>query len=153
MNSPRLSPPILLALLFALAAASTQAQEATEEPVEVPATDVVQEAAESDVERVSLEEVRRFVSVFRAVQQAYVDSVDDQQLMQSAIRGLLTDLDPHSAYLDARATQSMNETATGAYGGLGLEILQRPDQRRQRGRRGRSHARRAGNEHRADGGA
>jgi carboxyl-terminal processing protease len=127
MNSPRLLPPIFLALLFALAAASTQAQEATEEPGGVPAADVVEEAVDPAVERVSLEEVRRFVSVFRAVQQAYVDSVDDQQLMQSAIRGLLTDLDPHSAYLDARATQSMNETATGAYGGLGLEILQRPD--------------------------
>ncbi len=123
MNSPRLTPLILLILLLALATVSAQAQEAADEP----AADVAQEAAESEVERVSLEEVRRFVSVFRAVQQAYVDSVDDQQLMQSAIRGLLTDLDPHSAYLDARATQSMNETATGAYGGLGLEILQRPD--------------------------
>jgi carboxyl-terminal processing protease len=101
-------------------------------PAGQPAEPAVEPAVEAEpaappAERVSLDEVRRFVSVFRAVQQAYVDSVDDSQLMSAAIRGLLTDLDPHSAYLGAEATQSMNETATGAYGGLGLEILQRPD--------------------------
>jgi carboxyl-terminal processing protease len=117
---------VALSLPLCLASVPALAQDApAPPPIEAPSAEAP--AAEPASERVSLEEVRRFVSVFRAVQQAYVDSVDDQQLMQSAIRGLLTDLDPHSAYLDARATQSMNETATGAYGGLGLEILQRPD--------------------------
>lgn len=128
MNSlPRLHRTLVaLSLTLCLAAVSALAQDTpAPPPIEAPSAEAP--AAEPASERVSLEEVRRFVSVFRAVQQAYVDSVDDQQLMQSAIRGLLTDLDPHSAYLDARATQSMNETATGAYGGLGLEILQRPD--------------------------
>lgn len=128
MNSlPRLHRTLLvLSLPLCLASVPALAQDApAPPPIEAPSAEAP--AAEPASERVSLEEVRRFVSVFRAVQQAYVDSVDDQQLMQSAIRGLLTDLDPHSAYLDARATQSMNETATGAYGGLGLEILQRPD--------------------------
>ncbi len=128
MNSlPRLHRTLLaLSLPLCLAAVPALAQDTpAPPPIEAPSAEAP--AAEPVSERVSLEEVRRFVSVFRAVQQAYVDSVEDQQLMQSAIRGLLTDLDPHSAYLDARATQSMNETATGAYGGLGLEILQRPD--------------------------
>lgn len=130
MNSlPRLHRTLValsLSLPLCLAAVPALAQDApAPPPIEAPTAEAP--AAEPASERVSLDEVRRFVSVFRAVQQAYVDSVDDQQLMQSAIRGLLTDLDPHSAYLDARATQSMNETATGAYGGLGLEILQRPD--------------------------
>lgn len=128
MNSlPRLHRTLVaLSLTLCLAAVPALAQDTpAPPPIEAPSAEAP--AAEPASERVSLEEVRRFVSVFRAVQQAYVDSVDDQQLMQSAIRGLLTDLDPHSAYLDARATQSMNETATGAYGGLGLEILQRPD--------------------------
>lgn len=128
MNSlPRLHRTLVaLSLPLCLAAVPALAQDApAPPPIEAPSAEAP--AAEPASERVSLDEVRRFVSVFRAVQQAYVDSVDDQQLMQSAIRGLLTDLDPHSAYLDARATQSMNETATGAYGGLGLEILQRPD--------------------------
>lgn len=125
MKSPYRLRPTLIALSLTLSCASV-ATLAQDVPV-APAPPPLDAAAEPAAERVSLDEVRRFVSVFRAVQQAYVDSVDDQQLMQSAIRGLLTDLDPHSAYLDARATQSMNETATGAYGGLGLEILQRPD--------------------------
>jgi len=116
-------------LAFGLFATAATAQETA--PADAPGTTPAVEADEPSpapaTERVSLDEVRRFVSVFRAVQQAYVDGVDDHQLMQAAIRGLLTDLDPHSAYLDAEATQSMNETATGAYGGLGLEILQRPD--------------------------
>lgn len=81
----------------------------------------------TQTEPVSIEEIRRFVSVFRAVQHAYVEPVDDQRLMQAAIRGLLLDLDPHSAYLDQEATANLSEQATGAYGGLGLEVMQRPD--------------------------
>ena len=123
MNSPilrsyRSASALALAAVLAAAAPMAPAQDSETE------TETV---APAPTERVSLEEVRRFVSVFRAVQQAYVDSVDDQKLMSAAIRGLLADLDPHSAYLDAEATRSINETATGAYGGLGLEILQRPD--------------------------
>lgn len=124
MNDIRRLPTALIACFFLLPLAAPLHAREDAEPV--PSGEAAPTVAPVS-ERVSLEEVRRFVSVFRAVQQAYVDSVDDQQLMQSAIRGLLTDLDPHSAYLDARATQAMNETATGAYGGLGLEILQRPD--------------------------
>jgi carboxyl-terminal processing protease len=43
-------------------------------------------------------------------------------LMRAAIRGLLIDLDPHSAYLDRDASQALNEQASGAYDGLGLEV-------------------------------
>jgi len=88
---------------------------------------IEEDEASAPVEEVSLEEIRRFVSVFRAVQQAYVEPVDDARLMQAAIRGLLLDLDPHSAYLDQEATANLTEQATGAYGGLGLEVIQRPD--------------------------
>ena len=78
-------------------------------------------------DRVSLDEIRRFVSVFRAVKQAYVDPIDDVTLMRAAIRGLLIDLDPHSAYLDREASQTLNEQSSGAYDGLGVEVLQQPD--------------------------
>lgn len=93
------------------------------------ATSAVKLAAEKkDAERqVSLDEIRRFVAVFQAVKQAYVDKVDDNELMHAAIRGLLTDLDPHSAYLDAEESRALNEQASGAYEGLGLEVIQQPD--------------------------
>jgi len=88
-------------------------------------TAIAGDAAGND--RVSIDEIRRFVSVFRAVKQAYVEPIDDAQLMQAAIRGLLTDLDPHSAYLDASQSRGLNEMASGAYDGLGLEVIQNPD--------------------------
>ncbi len=82
--------------------------------------------AESE-EAVSLEEIRRFVAVFRAVKAGYVDPVDDAALMRAAIRGLLLDLDPHSAYLDEKQSRALSEAASGAYEGLGLEVMQQPD--------------------------
>ncbi len=111
----RTRPQLLLALL--LAALPSTAQEA-------PAT---ADAPDAAGERVSVDEIRRFVAVFRAVKQAYVEPVDDASLMQSAIRGLLADLDPHSGYLDAEQSSDLNELSTGAYDGLGLEVAQRPD--------------------------
>ena len=84
-------------------------------------------ASESTPSDVPLDEIRRFVSVFNAVKQAYVEPVDDQKLMHSAIRGLLLDLDPHSAYLDKEDAQTFDEQANGAYDGIGVELLAQPD--------------------------
>lgn len=78
-------------------------------------------------ESVPLDEIRRYVSVFRTVKQSYVDDVADRELMQASIRGLLTDLDPHSAYLDREQSESLSEAASGAYDGIGLELVQQPD--------------------------
>jgi carboxyl-terminal processing protease len=121
--------PLLAFLLFVLAAAPLAAQgPARSEPAPTSeATDDRRPDAQASEERVSLDEIRRFVAVFRAVKQAYVDPVDDATLMQSAIRGLLTDLDPHSAYLDAEQAQGLNEFSSGAYNGLGIEVVQQPD--------------------------
>ena len=66
-------------------------------------------------------------AVYNAVKEAYVDSVDDRALMQSAIAGLLLDLDPHSAYLDKAESESFDEQTTGAYDGIGVELLQQND--------------------------
>src|SRR5579871_5149157 len=72
---------------------------------------------------VSLDDIRMFTSVFNLVKQAYVEPVDDKVLMQQAIRGLLSGLDPHSEYLDQRAMDQLTEDTSGAYDGLGLEVL------------------------------
>lgn len=77
--------------------------------------------------RVPLEEISRFVTVFNAVREAYVDPVDDRELMQSAVRGLLLELDPHSAYLSGDAAEAFDESTTGAYGGIGVEVLHQAD--------------------------
>jgi len=72
---------------------------------------------------VSLDDIRTFTSVFNLVKQAYVEPVDDKVLMQQAIRGMLSGLDPHSEYLDEKAMDQLTEDTSGSYDGLGLEVL------------------------------
>ncbi|WP_238346310.1 S41 family peptidase [Luteimonas saliphila] len=85
------------------------------------------DAAESAATKVPLEEIRRYVGLFNAIRLGYVDPVEDRKLMNAAIRGLLFDLDPHSSYLEKRAAQAFDEGTTGAYDGIGVEVLQLPD--------------------------
>jgi carboxyl-terminal processing protease len=115
-------------LLLALAPQALSAQQAEAPPAAAadaaPGDATAAEAAES---KVPLEEIRRFVAVYNAVKQAYVDPVDDHKLMQSAVRGLLSDLDPHSTYFDKEDAEAFDEQATGAYDGIGVELQQQPD--------------------------
>ncbi|SBV37606.1 Periplasmic carboxyl-terminal protease [uncultured Stenotrophomonas sp.] len=111
------------ALLFALSPAIGLAQDV---PDKASAGDNP-DAKESVTSKVPLEEVRRFVAVYNAVRAAYVEPVDDRALMQSAVRGLLLDLDPHSTYFDKEDAEAFDEQATGAYEGIGVELLQQGD--------------------------
>src|SRR5690554_1929357 len=77
--------------------------------------------------RVPLREIHRYVAVYNAIKEAYVDTVDDAELMHSAIRGLLLDLDPHSAYLSGEDARAFDESTTGAYAGIGVEVVRLPD--------------------------
>jgi len=85
------------------------------------------EANEAAASKVPLDEIRRFVAVYNAVKQAYVDPVEDKKLMHAAVRGLLSDLDPHSTYFDKEDAEAFDEQATGAYDGIGVELLQQQD--------------------------
>jgi len=82
-----------------------------------PAVDAV-----DAVDEVSVEDIRVFTAVFREVQRSYVKPVSSEQLMKAAIRGLLLDLDPHSAYLKKSDLQSLTDDTSGVYAGLGLEV-------------------------------
>lgn len=116
----------LLCVLALALPANVLAQETQAETPPPPASDDP-EAAEQTIERVPLEEIRRYVAVFNAVKEAYVEPVDDHKLMHSAIKGLLLDLDPHSAYLEKEAADAFDEQSTGAYGGVGVELLHQAD--------------------------
>jgi carboxyl-terminal processing protease len=72
---------------------------------------------------VSMAEIRQFTAVFDLIKQAYVDPVNDKTLMQSAIRGMLAGLDPHSEYLDQTGVQALSEDTSGSYDGLGIEVV------------------------------
>jgi carboxyl-terminal processing protease len=100
-------------------------EQAQDTPEVAPSDDP--DAAESAASKVPLDEIRRFVGVYNAVRQAYVDPVNDDKLMHSAIKGLLLDLDPHSTYFDKSDAQAFDEETSGAYDGIGVEVQPQAD--------------------------
>ena len=69
-----------------------------------------------------IEELRTFAEVFNAIKQGYVEPVDDKKLITHAISGMLSNLDPHSSYLDADAYKDLQVGTQGEFGGLGIEV-------------------------------
>lgn len=63
-----------------------------------------------------------FGEVFERVRHSYVEEVEDKELIEAAIRGMLTSLDPHSSYLDPESFQEMRVQTRGSFGGLGIEV-------------------------------
>ena len=132
---------ILIAISLGLAVAPAAAQSPSPAPAAQPAPEAAAaqqdeqdpltsddpDAAKTDAAKVPLDEIRRYVMVYNAIRQAYVDPVDDKELMQSALRGLLLDLDPHSAYMKKADAEEFDELTSGAYDGVGLELQQLPE--------------------------
>lgn len=69
-----------------------------------------------------LDDLRAFAEVFGKIKNDYVDTVEDKKLLSEAINGMLTGLDPHSAYLDADAFKDLQAGTQGEFGGLGIEV-------------------------------
>ncbi|OZI16428.1 MULTISPECIES: S41 family peptidase [Bordetella] len=69
-----------------------------------------------------LDELRQLSNVFAAIKNNYVEAVDDKTLINNAISGMVSSLDPHSAYLDADAFRDMQTSTQGEFGGLGIEV-------------------------------
>ncbi|NGM86667.1 S41 family peptidase [Parapusillimonas sp. SGNA-6] len=69
-----------------------------------------------------LKELQQFANVFAAIKGSYVEPVTDEKLINDAIKGMFSDLDPHSTYLDAEAFKEMEAITQGGFGGLGIEI-------------------------------
>ncbi|HWK71778.1 MAG TPA: S41 family peptidase [Burkholderiaceae bacterium] len=69
-----------------------------------------------------LKELQQFANVFAAIKSSYVEPVTDNKLIGDAIKGMFSDLDPHSTYLDAEAFKEMEAITQGGFGGLGIEI-------------------------------
>jgi len=69
-----------------------------------------------------VEELRSFADVFNAIKQGYVEPIDDKKLITYAISGMLSNLDPHSAYLDSDSFKDLQVSTQGEFGGLGIEV-------------------------------
>lgn len=69
-----------------------------------------------------LKQLRSFVEVFELISHDYVEPVSDDKILEGAISGMLSSLDPHSAYLPPESFKEMEEHTTGEFGGLGMEV-------------------------------
>ncbi|WP_426414998.1 S41 family peptidase [Aestuariirhabdus sp. LZHN29] len=78
--------------------------------------------AEESPPRLPLDELRTFTEIFERIRTAYVEEVSDQELLESAIKGMLSGLDPHSAYMDPEAFKDLQVHTSGEFGGLGIEV-------------------------------
>lgn len=79
------------------------------------------------VEALPWEDARLLAEVLERVKRDYVDSVDDHALMENAVRGMVSALDPHSAFLDAAEYDEIRASTTGSYPGVGIEVAAEPD--------------------------
>jgi carboxyl-terminal processing protease len=70
------------------------------------------------------EQLDLFGDIFERIRAQYVEEVDTEQLVEAAINGMLTSLDPHSSYLSAKDFDEMQEQTRGEFGGLGIEVTQ-----------------------------
>ena len=77
-----------------------------------------------DPDELTWEQTRLFAEVMARVKRDYVESIDDSLLLESAIRGMVSDLDPHSQYLDAEEYRDIRISTTGSYTGVGLEVAE-----------------------------
>ncbi len=107
-----LSRILLLSLSISLAL-TVRAQEAA------PETDAHGEDVQSVL---PLEDLRIFTKTYESIRNAYVNEIDDQTLLEYAIRGMLDELDPHSSFLDASSFKDLQVNTTGEFGGLGIEV-------------------------------
>ncbi len=69
-----------------------------------------------------LDELRSFTEVFSRIKKDYVEEVSDKTLLENAIRGMLSGLDPHSSYLDPEHFKELQVGTSGEFGGLGIEV-------------------------------
>ena len=75
-----------------------------------------------DKEELAWEQARLFAEVLERVKRDYVEPIDDADLLESAIRGMVSDLDAHSQYLDAGEYRDIRISTTGSYTGIGIEV-------------------------------
>lgn len=119
-----------LSALFLATSVLTSLPLAADDAVEVPSEPVaVSETLEKDTEEAAkdngvlpLDDLRTFTKVYEHIRKGYVEEIDDSTLLEYAIKGMLSELDPHSSYLNANSFDDLQVNTTGEFGGLGIEV-------------------------------
>lgn len=79
---------------------------------------------DSESEKMTEEDMQYIVDVYNSIQQYYVEDVSKEQLLEGALKGMVNSIgDPHSEFLNAQETESMNETVEGSFQGVGIQIM------------------------------
>jgi carboxyl-terminal processing protease len=91
-----------------------------ERPSDAPRPDAVPPQARSSL---PWQEASLFAEVYERIKRDYVDDVDDHELMEKAVRGIVAALDPHSAYLDSEEFDEIRLSTMGSYPGVGIEVI------------------------------
>ncbi len=105
LNNLRKSTYLLVGLVIGLSLAIGQSVYALKDNQDIP-----------------FEDLQAFTEVFSRIKSDYVESVDDRQLIENAIRGMLSSLDPHSSFLNTAEFGELKIGTTGQFGGLGIEV-------------------------------
>ncbi len=79
--------------------------------------------AQRNTATLPIEELRKLSDVFDLIKTDYVESVEDKKLLDNALSGMVSSLDPHSAYLDKNAYKELSESIEGKFVGLGIEVV------------------------------
>lgn len=101
---------IVLGMMFSPAAFSLREEKDATAPTNLPKANI----DENDI--------NRFTSAISQIKDFYVQEISDKKLLEDAIRGMLSGLDPHSEYLDSDAYKTLLMTTSGAFAGLGVEV-------------------------------
>lgn len=128
MTARRLMPALRTgSLVLALMVSAHSANLLADEPAPpaqdtAPAATVETEQPQATKGKLPLDELRIFTEVMHRIKTAYVEDIDDKTLLDHAIKGMLEGLDPHSTYLEPSDFKNLEESTSGEFGGLGIEV-------------------------------
>ncbi|WP_348670113.1 S41 family peptidase [uncultured Candidatus Thioglobus sp.] len=88
---------------------------------------IAKTAAEEQKLEAFFKDLEAFTVVFSDIKQLYVEDVENKDLFNNAIKGMVSGLDPHSVYLEPKEQKSLMESASGKFGGLGIVISKKDD--------------------------
>ena len=107
---------LLIVNLLSLKSLSAEPQGSEKAPETVNST-------ETQGTPLPLQQIKAFADAFIRIKHNYIEPVSDEKLLEYAIEGMLSGLDPHSVYLKNEKYERLNEGTTGSFSGLGMEVI------------------------------
>ncbi len=119
----KLNKPILyFGMIIAILATPSYAKKSS-----IENSNVLNKTQAGEIIHPSLEDIKRFTTAISQIKSFYVKDIDDTQLFDDAIRGMLKGLDPHSGYLSEDEYNDLKTITKGSFGGLGIEVTSEDD--------------------------